>query len=81
MDHTEFFSPQSLRLSWERYTRYEQSSIKDYIGINSFSWNIEKNLESLHKKLKSNNYKPSLPLKFDIPKSYSNDFFIWSNFL
>ena len=64
-----FFSIESLKLSWERYIRVRQWEIKDHVGINSFNWKLEENLQRLNEKIVEDKYQPSEAFKFKVPKS------------
>jgi len=64
-----YFSPESLRLAWERMIRSNGKDVKDYFGIELYDSNLEKNLGRLSESLLSNNFKPQRPFKYYEPKA------------
>lgn len=64
-----YFTPQHLRLAWERMIRSNGRDIKDYWGIEIYSANLEANLENLSRKIISGEFQPSRPFKYYEPKS------------
>lgn len=64
-----YFSPDNLRLAWERMVRSNGKDAKDFFGIEIFSSNLEKNLIRLSQYLIEGNYKPQRPFKYYEPKA------------
>jgi len=64
-----YFSPENLRLAWERMVRSNGKDIKDYFGIEVYSSNLEKNLSILSDAIINGKYKPQRPFKYYEPKA------------
>jgi hypothetical protein len=54
----QYFSPESLRLAWERMIRSNGKDIKDYFGIEIYDTHLEKNLGRLSDVLILGKFKP-----------------------
>lgn len=64
-----YFSPDNLRLAWERILCSNGKDIKDYFGITLFSTNIEKNLLRLSNAIINDEFQPQRPFKYYEPKA------------
>jgi hypothetical protein len=64
-----YFSPNSLRLAWERMVRSNGKDIKDFFGIEIYSANLEKNLARLSQAIINGEFKPQRPFKYYEPKA------------
>jgi hypothetical protein len=59
-----YFSPESLRLAWERMVRSNGKDIKDFFGIDIYSSNLDKNLDRLSEVIIKGDFKPQRPFKY-----------------
>jgi len=64
-----YFSPESLRLAWERMVRLNGKDIKDFFGIDIYSSNLDKNLDRLSEVIIKGDFKPQRPFKYYEPKA------------
>jgi len=64
-----YFSPDNLRLAWERMVRSNGKDIKDFFGIEIYSSNLEKNLARLSEAILKGEFKPQRPFKYYEPKA------------
>jgi hypothetical protein len=64
-----YFSPNNLRLAWERMVRSNGKDIKDFFGIEIYSANLEKNLARLSQAIINGEFKPQRPFKYYEPKA------------
>lgn len=64
-----YFSPDNLRLAWERIVRSNGKDIKDFFGIEIYSSNLEKNLARLSEAILKGEFKPQRPFKYYEPKA------------
>src|SRR5690606_27922731 len=64
-----YFSPESLRLAWERMIRSNGRDVKDYFGIEIYSANLDKNLARLSNAIIKGEFKPKRPFKYYEPKA------------
>ncbi len=64
-----YFSPDNLRLAWERMVRSNGKDIKDFFGIEIYSANLEKNLTRLSEAIITGEFKPQRPFKYYEPKA------------
>jgi hypothetical protein len=64
-----YFSPNNLRLAWERMVRSNGKDIKDFFGIEIYSANLEKNLARLSEAIINGDFKPQRPFKYYEPKA------------
>lgn len=64
-----YFSPDNLRLAWERMVRSNGKDIKDYFGIEIYSANLDKNLARLSEAILKGEFKPQRPFKYYEPKA------------
>jgi hypothetical protein len=64
-----YFSPNNLRLAWERMVRSNGKDIKDFFGIEIYSANLEKNLARLSEAIINGEFKPQRPFKYYEPKA------------
>ncbi|HLS71420.1 MAG TPA: hypothetical protein VK027_07150, partial [Chitinophagaceae bacterium] len=64
-----YFSPESLRLAWERMIRSNGRDVKDYFGIEIYSANLDKNLARLSNAIIKGEFKPQRPFKYYEPKA------------
>lgn len=64
-----YFSPDNLRLAWERMIRSNGKDIKDFFGIEIYSANLEKNLKRFSNAIVNGEFKPLRPFKYYEPKA------------
>ena len=64
-----YFSPDSLRLAWERMVRSSGRDGKDAFGIEMYAANLQKNLERLSAAILNGEYRPQRPFKYYEPKA------------
>ena len=64
-----YFSPNNLRLAWERMVRSNGKDIKDFFGIEIYSASLEKNLTRLSEAIINGDFKPQRPFKYYEPKA------------
>ena len=64
-----YFSPNNLRLAWERMIRSNGKDVKDIFGMEIYSVDLDKNLEKLSKLILDGNYRPQRPFKYFEPKA------------
>jgi hypothetical protein len=67
--YEKYFSPENLRLAWERMLRSNGKDIKDFFGIEIYSTNLEKNLIRLSEAILKGEFKPQRPFKYYEPKA------------
>jgi hypothetical protein len=67
--YEKYFSPNNLRLAWERMVRSNGKDIKDFFGIEIYSTNLEKNLIRLSEAIIKGEFKPQRPFKYYEPKA------------
>jgi hypothetical protein len=67
--YTKYFSPNNLRLAWERMVRSNGKDVKDYFGIEIYSSNLETNLSRLSESILKGEFKPQRPFKYYEPKA------------
>ena len=67
--YEKYFSPDNLRLAWERMIRSNGKDIKDFFGIEIYSANLEKNLGRLSEVIIKGEFKPQRPFKYYEPKA------------
>jgi len=67
--YQKYFSPDNLRLAWERMVRSNGKDIKDFFGIEIYSSNLEKNLARLSEAILKGEFKPQRPFKYYEPKA------------
>ena len=56
--YEKYFSPNKLRLAWERMVRSNGKDIKDFFGIEIYSTNLERNLIRLSEAIIKGEFKP-----------------------
>jgi len=66
--YEKYFSPNNLRLAWERMVRSNGKDIKDFFGIEIYSTNLDKNLIRLSEAIIKGEFKPQRPFKYYEPK-------------
>jgi hypothetical protein len=64
-----YFSPQQLRLAWERMIRSNGRDVKDYFGIKLFGVSLQENLERLSDLIINGEFSPQRPFKYYEPKA------------
>lgn len=64
-----YFSPNNLRLAWERMVRSNGKDIKDFFGIEIYASNLDKNLARLSEAILKGEFKPQRPFKYYEPKA------------
>jgi len=64
-----YFSPVHLRLAWERMIRSNGKDIKDFLGIEIYRANLERNLARLSEAIINGEFKPQRPFKYYEPKA------------
>ena len=64
-----YFSPNNMRLSWERMIRSNGTDIKDSFGIEVYSSNLDNNLVRLSEAIINGEFKPQRPFKYYEPKA------------
>jgi hypothetical protein len=64
-----YFSPESLRLAWERVMRSNGKDAKDFFGIDIYASNLDKNLVRLSEAIIQGEFKPQRPFKYYEPKA------------
>lgn len=64
-----YFSPESLRLAWERMVRSNGKDTKDFFGIDIYASNLDKNLVRLSEAIIKGDFKPKRPFKYYEPKA------------
>lgn len=64
-----YFSPENLRLAWERVLRSNGKDVKDFFGIEIFASNLDKNLIRLSNAIINGEYSPQRPFKYYEPKA------------
>jgi hypothetical protein len=67
--YEKYFSPNNLRLAWERMLRSYGKDIKDFFGIEIYSTNLDKNLGRLSEEIIKGEFKPQRPFKYYEPKA------------
>lgn len=67
--YEKYFSPNNLRLAWERMVRSNGKDIKDFFGIEIYSTNLERNLIRLSDDIIKGEFKPQRPFKYYEPKA------------
>jgi hypothetical protein len=67
--YEKYFSPNNLRLAWERMVRSNGKDIKDFFGIEIYSTNLERNLIRLSEAIIKGEFKPQRPFKYYEPKA------------
>jgi len=67
--YEKYFSPNNLRLAWERMVRSNGKDIKDFFGIEIYSTNLDKNLIRLSEAIIKGEFKPQRPFKYYEPKA------------
>jgi hypothetical protein len=67
--YAKYFSPNNLRLAWERMTRSNGRDVKDYFGIEIYASNLEKNLQRLSEVILKGEFRPQRPFKYYEPKA------------
>lgn len=67
--YEKYFSPNNLRLAWERMVRSNGKDIKDFFGIEIYSTNLDKNLIRLSEAIIKGDFKPQRPFKYYEPKA------------
>jgi hypothetical protein len=67
--YEKYFSPNNLRLAWERMVRSNGKDIKDFFGIEIYSTNLDKNLIRLSEAIIQGEFKPQRPFKYYEPKA------------
>ena len=67
--YPKYFSPNNLRLAWERMIRSNGKDVKDIFGMEIYSVDLDKNLEKLSKLILDGNYRPQRPFKYFEPKA------------
>jgi hypothetical protein len=63
-----YFSPENLRLAWERVIRSNKKDVIDFFGIEIYSSNLDKNLSQLSNIIISGKFRPQRPFKYYKPK-------------
>lgn len=63
-----YFSPENLRLAWERFLCSNGKDSKDSFGIEIYSSNLDKNLIRLSQAILNGDFKPQRPFKYYEPK-------------
>jgi len=64
-----YFSPECLRLAWERMVRSNGKDTKDFFGIDIYASNLDKNLVRLSEVIIKGEFKPQRPFKYYEPKA------------
>lgn len=64
-----YFSPENLRLAWERMIRSNGRDVKDFFGIEMYAANLHANLERLSEFITSGQFQPRRPFKYYEPKA------------
>lgn len=64
-----YFSPDNLRLAWERMVRSNGKDIKDFFGIEIYASNLDKNLARLSEAILKGEFKSQRPFKYYEPKA------------
>lgn len=64
-----YFSPDNLRLAWERMVRSNGKDTKDYFGIEIYASDPDKNLARLSEAISNGEFKPQRPFKYYEPKA------------
>ena len=68
-----YFSPDSIKLAYNRVVCWSDKLVKDNVGLRAFGYNLDTNAEMLSHKIISGGYKPQRGFKFYMPKaSYTN---------
>ena len=68
-----YFSPDSIKLAYNRVFCWSDKLVKDNVGLRAFGYNLDSNAEILSQKIISGGYKPERGFKFYTPKaSYTN---------
>lgn len=67
--YRKYFSPDNLRLAWERMIRSNGKDIKDFFGIEIYSVNLDKNLNRLSETIINGEFRPQRPFKYYEPKA------------
>lgn len=67
--YKKYFSPNNLKLAWERMVRSNGKDIKDFFGIEVYSTNLDKNLDRLSEAILKGEFKPQRPFKYYEPKA------------
>jgi hypothetical protein len=67
--YQKYFSPDNLRLAWERMVRSNGKDIKDFFGIEIYASNLDKNLARLSEAILKGEFKPQRPFKYYEPKA------------
>jgi len=67
--YKKYFSPNNLRLAWERMVRSNGRDIKDFFGIEIYSSNLDKNIIRLSDAILNGEFKPQRPFKYYEPKA------------
>lgn len=67
--YDKYFSPNNLRLAWERMIRSNGKDIKDFFGIEIYATNLDKNLIQLSEAIINGEFKPQRPFKYYEPKA------------
>ena len=70
--YEKYFSPNNLRLAWERMVRSNGKDIKDFFGVEIYTANLEKNLTRLSEAIIKGEFKPQRPFKYYEPKTSKN---------
>lgn len=66
--YNKYFSPDNLRLTWERMIRSYGKDVKDFFGIEIYSSDLSKNLSRLPDAIINGEFKPQRPFKYYEPK-------------
>lgn len=64
-----YFSPDNLRLAWERMVRSNGKDIKDFFGIEIYASNLDNNLARLSEAIIIGEFNPQRPFKYYEPKA------------
>jgi retron-type reverse transcriptase len=64
-----YFSPENLRLAWERVIRSNGKDVKDFFGMEIYSANLDKNLSRLSDIIINGKFEPQRPFKYYEPKA------------
>jgi hypothetical protein len=64
-----YFSPENIRLAWERIIRSSGRDTKDFFGIEIYSSNLDRNLSRLSDTVINNKFRPQRPFKYYEPKA------------
>jgi hypothetical protein len=67
--YLKYFSPENLRLAWERMIRSNGRDVKDLFGIEIYGADLDKNLENLSIRIIGGAYRPQRPFKYYEPKA------------